>query len=250
MFELNGKIALVTGSARGIGKGIALALAKAGADVVVNCLGSKDRAEAVAEEIRSMGRRSIAVRADVSDEKEAGMLFDTIMETFGRLDILVNNAGTSQPKDIFEMELADWDRIIKTNLTSGMLCAKRAMEIMREQKHGRIIFISSVVAERGALFGHTHYAATKGGQLAITKTLARTGAPYGITVNAIAPGIIKTELLVQTHGEEGVRELDAGIPLGLGSPEDIGSAAVYLASDEAAYVTGATLDVNGGANFR
>ena len=250
MFELNGKVALVTGSSRGIGKGIALALAKAGADVIVNYHGNRERAEQTAEQVRAFGHRVLVVQADVSDEKEVGILFDTIMAHFGRLDILVNNAGTSQPKDIFEMEIADWDRIIKTNLTSGMLCAKRAMEIMRDQKHGRIIFISSVVAERGALFGHTHYAATKGGQLAMTKTLARTGAPFGITVNAIAPGIIKTELLVQTHGEEGVRELDAGIPLGLGSPDDIGSAAVYLSSDEAAYVTGATLDVNGGANFR
>ena len=250
MFELNGKVALVTGSSRGIGKGIALALAKAGADVVVNYHGNQERAEQTAEQVRAFGHRVLVVQADVSDEKEVRTLFDTIMEHFGRLDILVNNAGTSQPKDIFEMETADWDRIIKTNLTSGMLCTKRAMEIMRDQKYGRIMFISSVVAERGALFGHTHYAATKGGQLAMTKTLARTGAPYGITVNAIAPGIIKTELLVQTHGEEGVRELDTTVPLGLGTPEDIGNTAVFLASDEAAYITGATIDVNGGANFR
>ncbi|MBR4799967.1 MAG: SDR family oxidoreductase, partial [Clostridia bacterium] len=136
------------------------------------------------------------------------------------------------------------------NLTSGMLCSKRAMEIMRGQKSGRIIFISSVVAERGALFGHVHYAATKAGQIGIVKSMARTAAPLGITVNAIAPGLIATELLVQTHGEEGVKELGANIPLGLGEPADVGAAAVYLASDEAKYVTGATLDVNGGANFR
>jgi len=250
MFELNGKVALVTGSSRGIGKGIALSLARAGADVVVNYVGSEQAAHEVAAEIEKMGRRAIVVRADVSDAEDVRALFAKIMETFGRLDILVNNAGTSQPRDIFEMTDEDWERIIRTNLTSGMLCSRAAMEIMREQKYGRIIFISSVVGERGALFGHVHYAATKSGQIGMVKTLARTAAPLGITVNAIAPGVILTELLVQTHGEDGVRKLGEDIPLGLGTVEDIGAAAVYLASDEAHYVTGATIDVNGGTNFR
>lgn len=250
MFCLKGKVALVTGSSRGIGRGIALALAEAGADVVVNCMGNVEAAEEVAEKIRAFGRKALVVKANVSEADQVKMLFDKVMEEFGRLDILVNNAGTSQDKDIFEMTYEDWDRIIKTNLTSGMLCSKAAMEIMKEQKSGRIMFISSVVGERGALFGHIHYAATKSGQIGITKTLARTAAKYHITVNAIAPGLIRTELLVQTHGEEGVEELGASIPLGLGKIEDVGAAAVFLASDEACYVTGATLDVNGGVNFR
>jgi 3-oxoacyl-[acyl-carrier protein] reductase len=250
MFCLKGKVALVTGSSRGIGRGIALALAEAGADVVVNCMGNVEAAEEVAEKIRAFGRKALVVKANVSEADQVKLLFDKVMEEFGRLDILVNNAGTSQDKDIFEMTYEDWDRIIKTNLTSGMLCSKAAMEIMKEQKSGRIMFISSVVGERGALFGHIHYAATKSGQIGITKTLARTAAKYHITVNAIAPGLIRTELLVQTHGEEGVEELGASIPLGLGKIEDVGAAAVFLASDEACYVTGATLDVNGGANFR
>lgn len=250
MFCLKGKVALVTGSSRGIGRGIALALAEAGADVVINCMGNVAAAEEVAEKVRGFGRKALVLKADVSDAVQVQELFGKIMEEFGRLDILVNNAGTSQDKDIFEMTYEDWDRIIKTNLTSGMLCSKAAMEIMKEQNSGRIIFISSVVGERGALFGHIHYAATKSGQIGITKTLARTAAKYNITVNAIAPGLIRTELLVQTHGEDGVEELGASIPLGLGKIEDVGAAAVYLASDEACYVTGATLDVNGGANFR
>lgn len=250
MFSLKGKVALVTGSSRGIGRGIALALAEAGADVIINCMGNVAAAEEVAEKISAMGRKALVVKANVSEADQVKELFDKIMAEFGRLDILVNNAGTSQDKDIFEMTYEDWDRIIKTNLTSGMLCSKAAMEIMREQNSGRIIFISSVVGERGALFGHIHYAATKSGQIGITKTLARTGAKYNITVNAIAPGLIRTELLVQTHGVEGVEELGASIPLGLGKIEDVGAAAVFLASDEACYVTGATLDVNGGANFR
>lgn len=246
MFDLTGKVALVTGSSRGIGKGIALALAEAGADIIVNCVGAKESAEAVAEEIRAMGRKAWVKIADVSDEEQVKAMFADVE----KLDILVNNAGTSQDKDIFEIEKEDWDRIIRINLTSGYLCSKLAMEKMAAQKSGRIIFISSVVGERGALFGHIHYAATKSGQIGITKTLARTAAPYNITVNAIAPGIIETELLYQTHGADGVAELGKTIPLGLGKVEDIGAAAVYLCSDEARYVTGATLDVNGGTNFR
>ncbi|MBR4798809.1 MAG: 3-oxoacyl-ACP reductase FabG, partial [Clostridia bacterium] len=229
MFDLTGKIALVTGSSRGIGRGIALAFARQGADVVINCAGNVAAAEKTAEDARALGVRALVYKADVSEEDQVAAMFDKIMAEFGRLDILVNCAGTSQDKNIFEMDKADWDRIIKTNLTSGMLCSKRAMEIMRGQKSGRIIFISSVVAERGALFGHVHYAATKAGQIGIVKSMARTAAPLGITVNAIAPGLIATELLVQTHGEEGVKELGANIPLGLGEPADVGAAAVYLA---------------------
>ncbi len=250
MFKLDNKIALVTGSSRGIGRGIALALAKAGADIVVNYAGNASAAEETANLIREMGRKALVIQADVGEEEQVDIMFDKIKNEFGRLDILVNNAGTSQDKDIFAMDKSDWDRIIKTNLTSGMLCSKKAMEMMRDQNFGRIIFISSVVGERGALYGHIHYAATKSGQIGITKTLARTGAPYNITVNAIAPGFIATELFLQTHGEEEMKKLAASVPLGIGSLEDVGYAAVYLASDEARYVTGATLDVNGGNNFR
>ncbi|MBQ9848529.1 MAG: 3-oxoacyl-ACP reductase FabG [Clostridia bacterium] len=250
MFSLKGKVALVTGSSRGIGRGIAISLAEAGADVVVNYAGNAKAAEECADIIRSKGQKALVIQADVSEEDQVKAMFAEIMKEFGRLDILVNNAGTSQDKDIFAMDKADWDRIIKTNLTSGMLCSKSAMEIMSEQKCGRIIFISSVVGERGALYGHIHYAATKSGQIGMTKTLARTAAPYNITVNAIAPGFIATELFLQTHGEEEMKKLAASVPLGIGSLEDIGAAAVYLASDEARYVTGATLDVNGGNNFR
>ena len=250
MFDLTGKTAIVTGSSRGIGKGIALKLAEAGANVVINYNNAAEEAEKVKKTIEDMGRQAIAVRANVSHEDDVKLLFDETLKKFGKVDILVNNAGTSQDKDIFEIDINDWDRIIKTNLTSTFLCSKYAMEIMKKQKKGRIIQISSVVAQRGALFGHVHYAATKSGQIGFTKTLARTGAPYNITVNAIAPGIIATELLYQTHGEDGVKELDKSIPLGLGHIEDVGYAAVFLASDEAAYITGATLDINGGANFR
>ena len=229
--ELTGKVALVTGASRGLGKGIALALAEKGADVVINYRSNAAEAEKVKEEIETMGRRAITVRADVSELAEVEQLFKQIREEFGVLDILVNNAGTTKAQDIFETELSDWEFILKTNLTSVFLCSKAAMELMKEQESGRIINISSIVGERGALYGHVHYASTKSGMFGFTKTLARTAAPLGITVNCIAPGIIETELLFETHGANEVAKLADGVPLGLGKVRDIGLAAVYLAGD-------------------
>ena len=247
MFDLTGKIALVTGASRGIGRGVALALATAGADVAINYVSNEAKAQAVVEEITALGRRAMAVRADVTDEAQVKAMFSQVTAHFGRLDILVANAGTTQPKDIFQMELADWQRIVDVNLTSAYLCAKCAMEIMREQKSGRIIFMASQAGERGALYGHAHYAAAKSGVLALSKTVARTAAPLGITVNSIAPGVIFTEMTGLAHNDEEIADLTASIPPGLGTPEDIGAGVVYLASDEARYVTGITLDINGGS---
>ncbi len=249
-FSLAGKVALVTGASRGLGRGIALCLAELGADVVVNYNSAVAEAEAVAKEIRTMGRRALPVQADVSKESDVGRLFRQISAEFGRLDILVNNAGTSQSKDIFETNIDDWQRIIDTNLTSCFLCSKAAMMMMRQKKSGRIINISSVVGQQGALFGHVHYAATKSGMFGLTKTLARTGASLGINVNCVAPGIIDTELLQQTHGEQKVANLATGVPLGLGTPRDIGLAVAFLSGEGGRYITGATLDINGGMYFR
>lgn len=250
MFDLTGKTALVTGASNGIGKGVAVCLAKAGADIIVNYRSDEKGAGHTAEQIRVYGRKTLEIRADVSDNGDVRRMFEEIRQEFGRLDILINNAGTSRAEDIFEITEESWDNLIRTNLTSGFLCAKEAMELMRNQRSGRIIQISSVVAHQGAVKGHLHYAATKAGQLGLTKTLARTGAPFGITVNAIAPGIIRTELLMKTHGEAGVRKLAEGVPMGLGETADIGNAAVFLCSEEASYITGITLDVNGGQYIR
>jgi len=248
--ELTGKVALVTGAARGIGKGIALVLAEKGADIIINDKKMNYEGEAVAAQIQAMGRKTMLVEADVSKEAEVKTLFENIQRNFGRLDILVNNAGTSQAKDIFDTSLEDWEYIINTNLTSTFLCSQAAMHLMAAQRAGRIINISSVVGERGALFGHVHYAATKSGMLGMTMTLARTGAPLGVTVNAVAPGIIETELLFKTHGMEGVEKLSASIPLGLGKPRSIGLAVAFLCGEGGNYITGATLDVNGGINMK
>ena len=244
--ELEGKVALVTGSARGIGKGIALVLAEKGADLVINDKKLNYEGEAIASQIQAMGRRVLLIDADVSKASEVSQMYKAIKDHYGRLDILVNNAGTSQAKDIFAATEEDWHYIINTNLTSCFLCCKEAMEMMAEQKSGRIINISSVVGERGALFGHVHYAATKSGMLGLTKTLARTGAPLGINVNAIAPGLIETELLLKTHGAEGIEKLAASIPLGIGKPRSVGLAVAFLCGEGGSYITGTTIDVNGG----
>lgn len=248
--ELDGKVALITGSTKGIGKGIALVLAEKGADIIINAETIDDEAQQLVGTIKAMGRKVMIIKANVRLENEVKDLFDQIIEKFGQLDILVNNAGTNQPKDIFETELVDWQRIIDTNLTSTFLCSRQAMKIMANQKSGRIICISSVVGERGALFGHVHYASSKSGILGFVKTLARTGAPHGINVNAVAPGLIGTELLFQTHGKEQVNDLAKSIPLGLGTPRQVGLAVAYLAGEGGDYITGATIDINGGANFR
>ena len=250
MSELNDCVALVTGASRGLGRGIALVLAEQGADVVVNYRSAEAEADSVVEAITAMGRRAVKIQADVSRPDDVTRLFERIDAEFGRLDILVNNAGTSAAQDIFETSLDDWNFILDTNLKSCFLCSKAAMDRMREWKSGRIVNISSVVGEQGALFGHVHYAATKSGMLGFTKTLARTGAPLGITVNAVAPGIIETELLTQTHGEDGVASLAKRVPLGLGNVRDVGLAVAYLCGEGGRYVTGTTLDVNGGLYFR
>jgi NAD(P)-dependent dehydrogenase (short-subunit alcohol dehydrogenase family) len=250
MTDLRGRVALVTGASRGLGRGIALVLAEQGADVVVNYRSAETEAAEVCEAVRALGRRAVPVQADVSTAEGVNALFATALAELGRLDILVNNAGTTRAQDIFAADLADWEFIIRTNLTSSFLCSKRAMEAMRDSGGGRIVFISSVVGQRGALYGHVHYAATKSGMIGMVKTLARTAAPLGITVNAVAPGIIETELLEQTHGREEIEKLAAGVPLGLGTPRDVGLAVAFVCGEGGRYITGATIDVNGGMYLR
>ena len=250
MLPLEGKVSLVTGSSRGLGKGIALVLAEQGSDVAINYRTKVKDAETVAQMIRNMGRRALIVQADVSRETAVREMFVKILAAFGRLDILVNNAGTTQSRTIEETSLEDWDFILRTNLTSTFLCSREAVSIMKERGGGRIVNISSITGQRGALYGHVHYAASKSGQVGFAKTLARTVAPHNITVNAIAPGIIETELLFQTHGKADVKALAKSVPLGLGSPRDVGLAAAFLCGEGGRYITGATIDVNGGMYMR
>ena len=244
-------VAIVTGSAGGLGRAIAIALAEQGADVVVNDLpGQESRAAETMAALANTGRRAVFVAADVSTADGVNHLFERTMAEFQRLDYLVNNVGISQPKDVFEITLEDWERLMRINLTSCFLCSQAAMRIMCVRKHGRIVNISSVVGQQGALFGHLHYGTCKAGSLGLTKTLARTAAPLGITVNAVAPGCIETERWYEVLGPDRTAALRSGIPLGLGQPRDIGLAVAFLCSEGGRYITGATIDVNGGLYMR
>lgn len=245
------RVALVTGAAGGIGAACANALAIAGYDVCINHFGTPDTAETVATDVRATGRQALVIDCDVGDEPSVEAMFKAVDRAFGRLDVLVNNAGIARAEDIFETSLDSWNAVLRTNLTGAFLCARAAMIRMRTQGSGRIIQMSSVVAHQGALKGHVHYGASKAGLIGLTKSLARTAAIHGITVNAVAPGIVETDMLHATHGDAGIAELKARVPLNaLAMPDDIAAAVVYLASDAARHITGAVLDINGGLMMR
>lgn len=256
MFDLTGRVALVTGSSQGLGAAIARCLSEAGADIVINYTSdsSKEKAEAVAEYVRSQGHRAMTVQADVSKEEQVIAMLEAVDREFGRLDILCNNAGVNSSRNIYDLELDEWQRILDTNITGTFLCCKYAVPMMKRNHFGRIIMTSSVVAQQGTLFGQIHYASTKGAQQSFAKTLARTVALDGITVNSVAPGTHMTETLKDILVNADPHRLDAVIertPMKrVGSCEDIGYAVVYLASEEAGFVTGACIDVNGGAYMR
>ncbi|MBN8842275.1 MAG: glucose 1-dehydrogenase [Sphingomonadales bacterium] len=241
--SLQDRVAIVSGGGNGIGAAIASALAARGARIVVNDI-DPARARRQAEEI---GERAIAAPGDASSSADVSGVVAKAIEEFGTVDILVNNAGMDQAVSILDLEEEDWDRLIAVNLKSAFLFSKAVLPGMIERGHGRIICTSSVVAHRGAMNGGIHYGTTKGGMLGFARTLARQMARTGVTVNAIAPGVVDTDL-IRTHMPDEVRaRVIEDIPLGrLAEPGEIGHAVAFLASDEAAYITGATLDVNGG----
>lgn len=247
MFSLHGKNALVTGASRGIGAGIAKALAEQGANVCVNYSLSKDKAEWVSGEVRGFGRDSFTVQADVSDKTQVIAMFDEIVARWERLDILVNNAGVLSANDFENITEIEWDRVIDINLKGQFLCSQQAVSLMKKESSGRIINISSI-SSGGVGIGFpqiAHYTASKGGILGLTENMASDLGPYGITVNAIAPGAISTDM--GKLDEKSKKALINRLPCRrIGSPRDIGVAAVYLASDEASYVTGTILYVDGG----
>ena len=256
MFDLTGKVALVTGSSSGLGAAMARCLSEAGADVAINYTSerSREKAEKVAEYVRAQNCRAVVIRADVSKEAEVAAMMETVENELGRLDILCNNAGINSNHNIYDLTLEEWQRIQDTNITGVFLCSKYAVPLMKKNHYGRIIMTSSVTGQQGALFGQIHYASTKGAMLSFAKTLARTVALDGITVNCVAPGTHMTETLQDILVNTDPHRLDSTIertPLGhVGSCEDVGYAVVYLASEEAAYVTGICLDVNGGLYMR
>jgi acetoacetyl-CoA reductase/3-oxoacyl-[acyl-carrier protein] reductase len=244
MGRLDGKIALVTGASRGIGRAIALTLAKEGASIAVNYRSSDAEAQKVCDELTALGAKSIRLKADVSDPKQARELVQSVIKTWGRLDVLVNNAGITRDKTLRKMTDDDWLTVINTNLNSVYYGVMAAMPVMIEQNYGRIINISSYVGQAGN-FGQANYSASKGGIIAFTKTAAIELAKYNITVNSLAPGFTLTDMLAKVP-ENIQTQIKARIPMGrFGMPEEIAKAVLFLAAD-ADYVTGQQINVNGG----
>lgn len=242
---LKGKIALVTGAAKGIGRAIALALAEEGATVVVNYNGSKERAEQTVEEIRALGADGLAYQCNVADTEAALAMVKEVTARYGRLDILVNNAGVTRDNLIMKMSEEDFDAVISANLKGCFNTIKAASRQMLKQRAGRIINITSVSGILGNA-GQANYAASKAGIIGLTKTMARELASRGITVNGVAPGFVDTDMTRALP--EGVKEAAVKqIPLGhFGKPEDIAHMVAYLASEKAAYITGQIISVDGG----
>lgn len=243
--NLKGKVALVTGAGRGIGKAIALKLAKCGADVVVNYNGSADKAAQVVEEIKELGVKAIAYKANIADFEETQTMMKDIVAQFGRIDILINNAGITKDNLILRMKESEFDDVININLKGTFNCLKHASKIMLKQKYGRIVNISSISGVNGTV-GQVNYSASKAGVVGMTKTLAKELGSKGITVNAIAPGFICTEM-TEVLKDDYKEKILEGIPVKrLGQTEDIANAVAFLVSDEASYITGQTIMVDGG----
>jgi len=242
---LKGKVALVTGGSRGIGKAIAVSLAKNGANVVVNYSGNEAAANQVVEEITALGVKAIAYKANVANSEEVATLIKNTVDEFGSIDILVNNAGITRDGLLLRMKDTDWDDVIDTNLKGVFNCIKSAAKFMSRQRNGRIINISSVVGQIGNP-GQMNYVAAKAGVLGMTKTAAKELASRNITVNAIAPGFIETDMTSELNEQIRTGML-ANIPLqSFGQPEDIANAVVFLATDASRYITGQTINVDGG----
>lgn len=249
--RLSGRVALVTGCGRGIGRAIALRLASEGADVVCNDLDAASAA-AVADEVERLGSRSLVAPVDVSSREQVETCVARALERFGVVDVLVNNAGiyrlAPEGKGPVEAETEEsWDRVLAVNLKGVLFCSQAVLPSMKARRLGRIVNIGSLAGKLGGVASVASYAVSKAGVLCLTKILAKEGAPYGITANAVAPGQIDTEMTAEVARRWPREQMERAIPLGrLGTAEDVAAAAAFLASDDAAYLTGEVLDVNGG----
>jgi 3-oxoacyl-[acyl-carrier protein] reductase len=242
--KLTGRVALVTGAAQGIGKAVALLLARNGADIVVSDI-NLEKAEETANEIRSIGQKAMAVRVDVANWNDVERMVEVILEKFAKIDILVNNAGITRDKLILRMTEEDWDAVLNVNLKGTFHCTKAVVRYMAKQRSGKIVNIASVVGEMGNA-GQANYSASKAGVIGLTKTIAREFAQRGININAIAPGYIETPM-TEVLPEKAKEELKKLIPMErLGKPEDVAEAVLFLVSEESNYITGQVLNVNGG----
>jgi len=243
--DLNQKCALVTGASRGIGRAIAVALAKAGANVAINYAGNEAAAKQTEELCAAYGVNTLVVKADVAKAEECKAMIDSVKEQFGKIDILINNAGITKDKLMIGMTEADFMEIINTNLKGSFLCMQMVSKLMVKQRYGRIINLSSVVGLHGNA-GQVNYAASKAGVIGMTKSAAKELASRNITVNAVAPGMIETDMTAVIP-EKAKEAMMAGIPAArAGKPEEIAEVVAFLASDKAAYITGQVISVDGG----
>lgn len=242
--RLAGRTALITGGNTGIGRAVALAYAREGADVAVCFVDREAEADSLAAEVRTLGRKALAVRTDITREDEVAALFGAVAHAFGGLDILINNAGIQRPQGILEMSVADWDRMLTVHLRGAFLCSREAARLMMPAGRGRIINLCSQLGYIGRE-RYTAYSTAKGGMIAFTRALAKELAPHGILVNGVAPGLVDTGF--DPLSEEAKAQHAAGLPLKrLGTPDDMTPAFVFLAGDEAGYYCGQLLHPNGG----
>ena len=244
LLSFSDRVVFVTGASRGIGRAIALVFARVGAKVALVSR-TVEQLKEVADEVNELGGKALVLPTDVAVASEVDRAVEHVVDKWGRLDVLINNAGLIDFGPLDQIEPAAWDRVIGANLTGAYLCSRAAAAVMKRQQDGRIVNITSVSAQTGGVSGGVHYTASKGGLAAMTKTLARDLAPHGITVNAISPGQIDADPELLSPDQR--KEVTAMIPLGrLGEPEEIAYAALFLASPMADYITGTTIDVNGG----
>ena len=245
MMKFEGKTAIVTGGSRGLGRAVCLELAAGGANVVLCYAGNEAAAQETVRAVEALGAKALAVRCDVADAAQVDELVKAAMEAFRRIDILVNNAGITRDNLLMRMSEADFDAVIAANLKGAFLCMKTVSKLMLKQRYGRIVNLSSVVGLRGNA-GQVNYAASKAGVIGMTKSLAKELASRGVTVNAVAPGFIETDMTAALP-EAARTAAQNGIPMSrLGAPEDVAKAIGFLASDDAAYITGQVLAVDGG----
>lgn len=245
MNRFEGKVAVVTGASRGIGREIALRLAQEGAKVAVNYSGNKGKAEEVVQEIKNMGGQAFAIQANVANADEVKDMMDKTIEEFGSIDILVNNAGITRDNLLMRMKEEDWDNVIETNLKGVFICTKAVTRQMMRQRAGKIVNVASIVGVAGNA-GQANYVAAKAGVIGLTKTVAKELATRNVNVNAVAPGFIATDM-TESLSEEMKEQMVSTIPLGkLGNAEHVAGTVLFLLSEDASYITGQTIHVDGG----